>query len=521
MEGVPKTKRKGKKPATAQAKKTPQDGFTVEQLIQMENKMDLKECLLCGDVHPEKDGKQGASGWRCLKAAQTGPMAPQSWIGRTFDKPLWPYARTYVDELQKADSLPDRSATDDSSFQATLGDESEAAAGDSTQNTPIGDASAYIVTDQDKDQAQADMQAKLSAMQSEHDMVPCEFPRHHGSCNAIEDATETDMATNFYKIDIDDNENTRFHEYKILDLPLGQNNRKVKKVVDNMIEHVDLLRNKSSFATDDMSTIISWKQLHTTVDSDGIVATYNVPDGNRRDGTPLTRSLRLKHLREIDFAHLRKYVSGGMSNPKLWDSSVEVMALNIMISKCLKANRVIRLGANKFFIVNKEVYLSGSLRTMHGYFYTIKALGGGILLNVNYDTSAFYTAQSVSGFLNDTTTFRDEYQRRSALNALRVRINYGRDQTKEDRDRDLADPEGREKTIQGTSGFMKLEELEFNKRRDNGNEKSWKVLQYLEDTKTPAESEVLVKDVFEFLDIADSPGSSAEKAIEYAAEKLK
>jgi hypothetical protein len=207
-----------------------------------------------------------------------------------------------------------------------------------------------------------------------------------------------------------------------------------------------------------------------------------ISDG-RRDGTDVKRELCLKLMRVLDFTKLCEYVSGKMSEPHLWDSSIEVKALNILISKSLSVDKVIRIGANKFFVIDKEEDLSPSLTTIQGYFYTIKPLQAGILLNVNYGTSAFYRSQTVDHFLNDTKTFHNDNSRYAALNALRVEIQYRRGKTPKDRMRDWDDIPGREKTISGTSKSTPLKKLTFTKQTPEGTKLEKKVLDYLKECK--------------------------------------
>jgi hypothetical protein len=409
-----------------------------------------RECIVCTEVDH--------CAWDCKKIL--GPMFQKSWIV-THSKIDGRVAREIIDLFQKRRALstelgvPDTDDAESSAAESSrvggstaavsIEDHAGTVEGAANPEEPAktlstSDEASEEVTEDKKTKALMAANLRMTSPPNMTEEVEAQYPMRKGSCGAIPGAKKTHMTTNFYKVDVDPQ--TIFYEYTILDLPVGHNRRKLKAMVDRMIKHVSILStNQQFFATDETSTIISWKQLHNTVDSEGIVGNYDVPDGKRRDGSDMTRPLRLKYQRTIDFAELNKYVDGKQDQPSLWQSSVEANALNILVSKSLDLKNVIRLSANKFFVVGQAQQLGGcgSLRTMQGYFYTVKPLQGGILLNVNFGTSAFYTEQTVGEFLADTTTFRDEYQKRAALSALRVRIEYGRGKTSEDRERDMND----------------------------------------------------------------------------------
>jgi hypothetical protein len=276
-----------------------------------------------------------------------------------------------------------------------------------------GDVDGTAVTEEEKEDANAAVKTKMAQLEEEEPVGLTEYPLRNGSCQTIESGRQTTVLANFYKIDID--EKIDIYEYDILDIPIEQNKKKFKKLFENMITKVDILEaNQPLFATDHATTIISWKELHSA-EQGSTIGTFDVPDGKKSDGTVLTRSLSLGYLRPIDFAKIRKYVSGDMADAALWDSSVEFKALNILVFKSLYDRNVVRLGTNKFFVKTLEQPLAQSLVAMHAYFYTIKPFGGSILLNVDFGTSTFYRSQLVSDFLNDTQTFRGDYTKRVAL----------------------------------------------------------------------------------------------------------
>jgi hypothetical protein len=281
--------------------------------------IDRRECIVCTEVDH--------CAWDCTKIR--GPMFQKSWIV-THSKIDGRVAREIIDLFQKRRALStelgvpeiddaELSAAESSQVggsTAAVSTEDRAGTGEGAANPeepaktlPTSNEASEEVTEDKKSTALRAANIRMTSSPNMTEEVEPQYPMRKGSCDAIPSAKKTHMTINFYKIDVDPQ--TIFYEYTILDLPVGQNRRKLKAMVDRMIKHVSILStNQQFFATDETSTIISWKQLHNTVDSEGIVGDYDVPDGKRRDGSDMTRPLRLKYQRTIDFAELNKYADG-------------------------------------------------------------------------------------------------------------------------------------------------------------------------------------------------------------------
>lgn len=217
---------------------------------------------------------------------------------------------------------------------------------------------------------------------------------------------------------------------------------------------------------------------NTDKDSEPITSwgPYMVPDGRIRGAEPSTVEMYVKFVGPIDVAKLRSFHTAGGS-PEVWTSSPEIKAVTIITSKSFDGANMIQAGANKFFqkpttkvpLRPKSHNTSrdgrcDSLHTVRGHFYTVKPALKGLLLSISATTGAFLKEQLVSDFLLDPNTIPDAKKktRRNALSGVRVQMQYGRGKTPEDRQADMNNIEGRQKTIHSVS-CKSISELIFKK----------------------------------------------------------
>lgn len=368
----------------------------------------------------------------------------------------------------------------------TEADQKENHDGTSSASTNIANSISNIkISDSAQAKDLAEVQRRIKEMGKPPVVDDIQYPRQR----PLREPT-TDIATNHFKIDISDD--ATFYEYIFLDLPIGKSKTRLRSFIKEAIDTIPFLKNsKDTYATDYINTVVCWGKLpkktedpRVNGDAEGSIhGPYEVVDNKRRKTTHQTH---LKFVQKLNIAGLRNYVSGkDEENLRLWDSSPEVKCLNMVISKCFDQNEVFQLSGNKFFVADTEAKLgkSQSLCTMQGYYYTIKPAKGGILLNINSGTSAFFVKQTVEEFLNDTFTFRDEQKRRDALEEVRVHIDYARGKDKDAQATDIADPENRFKTIFGTSRSKQMKDLTFEAVDDNGKKYNRRVQEYLEKSK--------------------------------------
>jgi eukaryotic translation initiation factor 2C len=238
---------------------------------------------------------------------------------------------------------------------------------------------------------------------------------------------------------------TTLYEYEILNIPDASKVKKARYMA-TAIQNIKFLNdNEHLFATDNISKIVSWTDLHTPANEVLGVKGTSIAAGSQWDlitikHGDLATTLRFKFVRKVDINGLKDYTRG-LKAPSTFDTDPTTTALNIMMSKCFDGE-IIRLGANKFFLKEscRKLGNSRALCTARGYSYKIRPRMGKILLNFNSVTSAFWKPISLSDAMEDDSIPRH------ALKGLRVYIDYERGDSE---DSDINEIDARIKRIQG------------------------------------------------------------------------
>jgi len=261
------------------------------------------------------------------------------------------------------------------------------------------------------------------------------------------------ILTNHFEYSIDDG--TTFYEYKILDLDT-KNRKKLRALIKKAIEEWNFLKvNQTSFATNYIDTIVSWKPLHLELEKgeelkdDGIYEwgrTITVGD--------MKQALRFRFVKPIPVHDLTRYAAADSSYENTNFDDI-AKCLNLVISKSFN-DEVHKLSANKFFVKKARVPLragfsiSDSLEIIRGYFYSVKPGMGNIVLNFNISTSAVFRPVNVADFVNDNHTFDKD---------MAAKVLIGRN-VYVDHDRIDPDPEKESHLNSEDSRYWKVSELQ-------------------------------------------------------------
>jgi len=286
--------------------------------------------------------------------------------------------------------------------------------------------------------------------------------------------TTTNVFTNRFEVSIDND--ATFHEFQVVGVPEGRSKRMNKMFIDTVIEKSPVLHgNQNFFATDNLKTIIAWKDLRQDLEAAGSRTDdgqgwhlVDLQDGN--DGGLI--HLYLRHVRVVDTTGLKRYVASeppsGNWNPMNWNESTTMDALNIVVSKCFGGG-IVRTVANKFFVESGWSQLGTSpLCTIRGYYFSTRPGMGKVLLNVNACTSAFFRPILLSELMARQTTFGQDYP--SILTGLKVYIDYERGATKVGQVSSINNDESRIKRICALGLPCNTQTFALKKRDDDGND---------------------------------------------------
>ncbi|KAI9697774.1 MAG: hypothetical protein M1836_004450 [Candelina mexicana] len=177
-----------------------------------------------------------------------------------------------------------------------------------------------------------------------------------------------------------------------------------------------------------------------------IIATDVLPltEGDNQDvflsvdlrGTQTEIKLKVSYVDSLRTDELLEYGKGSTAiNPENFDYTNIATALNVLIQGHVSRRNsdVTLIGTNKFYInpgSTPSHNLSGGLHARRGCFTSTRPGDGEVLLNVNTATSAFFTAQKLSSFIqecfrNKTRLFSHETTALAAMiKGLRVSLLY-------------------------------------------------------------------------------------------------
>jgi eukaryotic translation initiation factor 2C len=338
----------------------------------------------------------------------------------------------------------------------------------------VKDLPATNLVGRDWDQSKAERHLKKFKSDVGKIKQPGKFP-HKTKFAKFEVATQT-VLTNHFELEVQ--QKTPLYEYEILDLQAeSQTRKKTQALFRKAIAQWNFLMNdQSSFATDGQKTIVSWKKLHESMNSNKLM------QGNGQDAnsawnedistgkvTPVTARFLYVGKVKVDDLKAQTQCDKGRMNSDL--SAVE-RCINILISKSFDNSAVIKSPGEKFDVREARDDLIGSLslEIIRGYYYAVQSGIGSLLLNFNVATSAFFKPILVSEFLSDNKTFDNHLHRTSLLKRLRV---YVENQHTEDR---LNKMSARIKMIHalGEPGIQNIEDLFFHKKMLDATGKPYK-----------------------------------------------
>jgi eukaryotic translation initiation factor 2C len=290
------------------------------------------------------------------------------------------------------------------------------------------------------------------------------------------------VLTNHFEMTLD--RKTAFYEYQILGIPDSASRASKERYMETVIQSVPFLNNNQAFfATDNVNTIISWKDLHQFANGPQVHTGHAVTSAGAEwrlidimDGTTIS-SLNFQYLRSVDITQFQSYSTTNHPAPATYDSHPTEYALNTIMRKCIDGPNTLHLNNHRFYL--RDAYfdlragnVSGNvtaLRALRGYTYRVKPSMGKILLNVSPAMSAFWRPLPISDLMRNNNAGLASIPRGlRALRNLKVYIMYRRGITKQSQTSDVNSPQSRIKTIRGFGKSCATQTFKFQQRNSQG-----------------------------------------------------
>jgi eukaryotic translation initiation factor 2C len=311
-------------------------------------------------------------------------------------------------------------------------------------------------------------------------IAPLKNKMKHPVRDRLNDDKRHSVLTNHFEVAIDPK--AKFYEYRIVGIPESEKRATKKRIMDTVIDNVPFLRNnQASFASDYVDTIIAWKDIHSLVTGPKVGSYDPMIQDSREEWRILevvdrnvTLYLNLRLIGLVGIEQFQRYIASEHSNPPAYDPEPAKNALNIIFTKCFGSSPSVRqLNSHKFYVTDALMDMKTfrdqmwPLRALRGYYYTIKAGMGKILLNVSTANSLFWNPETVSDVLNHGLgTFGGD---RYALKGVQVYIRYDRGKNAEARSSDLNARHNRVKKIRGFGKALNVQEFDLHTKDAQGN----------------------------------------------------
>ncbi|KAI0906621.1 ribonuclease H-like domain-containing protein [Ustulina deusta] len=199
--------------------------------------------------------------------------------------------------------------------------------------------------------------------------------------------------------------------------------RKLEQIVRLFLQSPDLRDVQQDVVTDFKSTLIARQKIQEYA-----VKLFYRDEGEdepREHARDYTVKLELNDT--LPVADLISYLTSTDWNSRYGGKLPVIQALNILVNHHAKSsNKIATPGTSKSFpLVDAETYdLEAGLKAIRGFFTSVRAATGRILLNVNVSHSAFYHAVPLDDLIRSFLQKNNQFKLASFLPRLRVRTTH-------------------------------------------------------------------------------------------------
>lgn len=226
--------------------------------------------------------------------------------------------------------------------------------------------------------------------------------------------------TNYFPLLVHDNELV-FYQYNI-DIQPQAVGRKRARIIELFFQQPQSLALYDRICSDFKSTLLSRTLLEDNFTACNIV--YRSEFEEEPGPRATVYHLRLQHKRTLRVQHFLESLTATNLSTTIDDRNATIQALNIFLNHFAKSHgHLITIGSKTFPKNAAGLDLGRGLVAIRGFFSSVRAATGQILVNVNVCCSAFLRPGPLGHFMS-MHGVQDTYQLEQMLKGARVKTSY-------------------------------------------------------------------------------------------------
>lgn len=204
--------------------------------------------------------------------------------------------------------------------------------------------------------------------------------------------------------------------------------KKLKRIFALLFETTAFVAIRDGIATDYRAIIISRVKLPPTADR--VTVPYRFEDEDQPRAGATNYTFTIQETGTLTISELLNFLRSTNVNDRYNSKDQAIQALNIIMARSPNTNsNVVSPGRNRFFPIDANASradLLGALQAIRGYFTSVRAATGRILININVSHSVFYEPgrldQIIVKWGNENGTNR--YKLEQFLKRVRVQVTH-------------------------------------------------------------------------------------------------
>ncbi|KAI3393972.1 hypothetical protein diail_3451 [Diaporthe ilicicola] len=224
---------------------------------------------------------------------------------------------------------------------------------------------------------------------------------------------------NYFEMLVD--KNLFLYQYKIEVQPKAVGG-KLSRIIELLLQQPDVLARSDSLCTDFKSTLLSRNLLNDTDTAFNIE--YQSEFETERQAGAKVYHLRLQHTKTLPVGRFIESLTSTSLPTTLDDKYAMLQAFNIFLNHYAKSRgELVTFGSKTFPMEAAGKDLGGGLVAIQGFFSSVRAATGRILVNVNVCYSAFYRPGPLINLMA-ACGVQDRYRLEQFLSGARVKTTH-------------------------------------------------------------------------------------------------